>query len=463
MKINYFNFKQLNNHVLITNDFGQHVFLEEDDFRKLVARNIEQGSDLWNILISKRMIYEETDLEYSSIHKYDLREIKNHMVDSTALHIFVVNTACNMNCIYCQANNGKEKPHLFMNKNTAEKSVDIALQSPTRYLNFEFQGGEPLLNFEMIKYIVEYAEQRKGNHEIAYNVVSNLTLLTDDMIKFFVEHNFGVSTSIDGSERVHNNNRKFLDGTGTYNKVFESVKKLRDAGICVGAIETTTKRSLEFPEEIVRSYAEMGFDSIFIRPLTPLGKATVNWEEIGYSAEQFIEFYLKAVNEIIEVNKSGYFLKEAHASIFLKKINGESINYMELRSPCGAGVGQMAYYSDGNVFTCDEGRMLYEMGQDTFKLGNVFENTFSQLINNGTCRTVCASSILETIPTCCDCPYQPYCGVCPVVNYAKDNDVIEKNPHGYRCKVYSGILDWIFTMFLENDESTINVIKSWGN
>ena len=107
MKMNYFNFKQLNNYVLITNDFGQHVFLEKNDFRKLVANDIEQGSDLWNITINKRTIYEETDLEYSSIHKYDLREIKSHMGSSTSLHIFVVNTACNMNCVYCQANNGK--------------------------------------------------------------------------------------------------------------------------------------------------------------------------------------------------------------------------------------------------------------------------------------------------------------------------------------------------------------------
>lgn len=463
MKINYFNFKQLENRILITNDFGQHIFLENNDFKKLVSKDIKKDSALWNILMKNRIIYEETDLEYSSIHKYDLREIKNHMGSSTALHIFVVNTACNMNCIYCQANNGKEKPHLFMDKATAEKAVDIALQSPTKYLNFEFQGGEPLLNFEIIKHIVKYTEQRKGSHEITYNVVSNLTLLTDDIVQFFVNYNFGVSTSIDGSERVHNNNRRFLDGTGTFSKVLESVKKLRDSGIYVGAIETTTKSSLEFPEEIVQAYAEMGFDSIFIRPLTPLGKATVNWGEIGYSADQFIEFYLRALKKIIEINKSGQFLKEAHASIFLKRISGQSINYMELRSPCGAGIGQMAYYSDGNVFTCDEGRMLYEMGQDAFKLGNVFKNTFAELINNGTCRTVCSSSILETIPTCCDCTYQPYCGVCPVVNFAKDNDVIEKNPHGYRCKIYSGILDWIFTMFLENDESMVNVLKSWGN
>lgn len=154
-------------------------------------------------------------------------------------------------------------------------------------------------------------------------------------------------------------------------------------------------------------------------------------------------------------------MKENHAAILLKRIKGYFMNYMELRSPCGAGVGQLAYYADGNIFTCDEGRMLHEMGQSTFKLGNVYESSYKDLINNGTCKTVCASSILETIPTCCDCVYQPYCGTCPVVNYSLYGDVIEKQPRGYKCRVYQGILDYLFLKFYENDTETINILNSW--
>ena len=166
--------------------------------------------------------------------------------------------------------------------------------------------------------------------------------------------------------------------------------------------------------------------------------------------------------ELITINKRGTFIKEEHASIFLKRIDGQPMNYMELRSPCGAGIGQLAYYPDGNIFTCDEGRMLYEMGKDTFCLGNVYEHSYNEIVENGICRTVCAASILETIPGCCDCVYQPYCGTCPVVNFARDNDVIEKTPRGYRCKIYSGMLDSLFEYFLENDVETMNVLKSWS-
>jgi His-Xaa-Ser system radical SAM maturase HxsB len=463
MKLNYFNFKKLNDMVLMTNDFGRYVFVTEHELKKIVAKKVEKGSALWNRLSESLMIYDETDLEYSATNKYELREIKNHVNSATGLHIFVVNTACNMNCVYCQANNGKERPHLFMNLETAERAVDIALQSPSKHLNFEFQGGEPLLNFDIIRKIVEYAEDNKGNHIISYNVVTNLTLLTDEIISFLVEYNFGVSTSIDGSKFVHDANRPFLDGKGTYDNVMEAVKKLRNAGICVGAIETTTRLSLKYPREIVKAYSDMGFDGIFIRPLTPLGKATVNWNEIGYTPDEFNEFYYAAFEEVLNINKTGGFMREDHAAILLSRISGEFVNYMELRSPCGAGIGQMAYFADGNVFTCDEGRMLYEMGYDTFRLGSVYENKYNELIESGVCKTVCASSILETIPSCCDCVYQPYCGTCPVVSYAHDNDVIEKKPRGYRCRIYSGILDYLFSKFMENNPETIEILKSWSS
>ena len=94
-----------------------------------------------------------------------------------------------------------------MTKDIAKKSVDIAMQSPSKYLTFEFQGGEPLTNFETIKYIIEYAEEIKKDKIIEYAVVSNLTLMTDEMMNFFKEKGVNVSTSIDGNKELQNKNR----------------------------------------------------------------------------------------------------------------------------------------------------------------------------------------------------------------------------------------------------------------
>lgn len=463
MKLNYFNFKQFGEQMLLTNDFGKYAFVSEEDFRKIITRTVEPESELAEMLREQKIIYDESNLEYSSKNKYDLRESKGYVNAATSLHIFVVTTVCNMSCVYCQANDGRECSYLAMSKNMAEKAVDIALQSPEQLLSFEFQGGEPLVNFDVIRHIVEYTEEHKGLHSIAYTIVTNLTLLTDEILDFFEYHHFGISTSLDGNEAVHNHNRVFADGKGTFRHVLQSINAIRKAGLYVGAIETTTKFSLMYPKEIVRTYANLGFDSIFIRPLTPLGKAAKQWDKIGYTAEEFVDFYKMALEELLEINKQGKFIKEAHASIMLKKIRGDFMNYMELRSPCGAGMGQLAYYADGDIFTCDEGRMLHEMGQSTFKLGNVYKDQYKDLINNSVCKTVCASSVLESIPTCCDCVYQPYCGTCPVVNYALGGDLIEKQPRGYRCKVYSGILDCLFDKFYENNEETMKILALWRN
>lgn len=462
MKLNYFNYKKFHGKNLLTNDLGKHVFLSDQDFKKLLTKKIDLPSNIGIELLDKGFIYDESDLSFSENSKYCIRQSKSHLLSATSLHIFVVTTACNMNCIYCQANSGTKIPNCYMDTITAEKAVDIALQSPDENLNFEFQGGETLLNFPVIKHIVEYTEEHNTKHIIEYNIVTNLTLLDEEMIDFFLKYHFSISTSLDGNQLVHNANRPFKNGDGTFDKVKEGVRKLREKGLSVGAIETTTRYSLDKADELVDAYLELGFDNIFIRHLTRLGKAGMNWAEIGYDSREFLDFYRSALSKIIELNKKGVFIREQHATILLKRIFGMPMNYMELRSPCGGGVGQLAYFVDGRVFSCDEGRMMAEMGYEDFMLGNVNESSYQDLIKSASCHAVCASSILESIPSCCDCVYQPYCGTCPVVNFALNNDIIEKNPRSFRCLVYSGILDYLFELLLENDEDTLKVLNSWS-
>ena len=163
----------------------------------------------------------------------------------------------------------------------------------------------------------------------------------------------------------------------------------------------------------------------------------------------------------LEINRQGYFLSEGHAATFLSKILlGQGKNYMELRSPCGAAVGQMAYYYDGNVYTCDEGRMLAEMGDRAFQLGTV-EDTYDSLMNSNVCKACCVASTLEAAPTCSDCVYQPYCGTCPVLNYALDGDVFSKIPNHYKCQTYKGMLDAVFGLLNQKNPEIDNILDRW--
>lgn len=459
--INFFNFKKFGDEYLLTNDTGRHVFVSEDILRSLIQRN-DLPEEIYNRLKDNFFIYDEHDSVFTERVKGYIRDNKNYLFSSTALHIFVLTNICNMSCVYCQAKDDAHIVHHKMSKEVAEKSVDLALCSPSRFLTFEFQGGEPLANFEVLRHIVEYTEEHKKGKNVSYSIVTNLTLMTDEILDFLMEHKINISTSLDGDEELHNHNRTFQNGTATYKIVTNQIRHIHERGYDVGAIQTTTMQSLNKAEEIIDTYVSLKQTSIFIRPLTRLGTAERVWNEVGYTADEFLRFYEKCLRYIIKLNQEGVIICERHAVIFMKKIlSGFSENYMELRSPCGASVGQMAYFYDGNVFTCDEGRMLYEMGNDAFKLGNVFKDSYDDLIQSPACKTVCISSLLEGQLNCCDCVYQPYCGTCPVINLAQEKDLFFKNAKSYRCSVYGGMLDIIFKILKDNKPDEINVFNEW--
>lgn len=458
-KLNYFNFKENKNNYLITNDIGKYNFLSKQDFKNLIQRK-ELTPELKHELIENGFIYEGNEEIFASNQAMKLRRAKEYLLVPTTLHIFVVSKNCNFNCIYCQAGNLNQKENYNMSKETAKKAVEIAMESPSKYLTFEFQGGEPLMNFETIKYIIEYSKIISNGKYIEYNLVSNLTLLTDEMIEFFIDNEVTICTSIDGNRELQNKNRPYKNAD-SYQETINKIKKLKERQIIVNAIETTTKHSLSKYKEIVDEYIELGLESIFIRPLTKLGKADNNWKNVGYKAEEFLEFYKKALDYIIEKNKQGIFLSEGHSNIFLRKILlNQPVNYMELRSPCGGAIGQLAYYYDGNIYTCDEGRMLSEMGDDSFKLGNVYENTYKELMQCDCTKAMCVSSCIECLPYCSTCAYMPYCGTCPVINLAQDDNIFPQNPQEYRCKIYGGILDILFN-YIEKEPDVVEIFKRW--
>ncbi len=139
--INYFNFKQFGNEFLVTNDLNQKDFID------LVKDRVDSDSETGQILTERGFIHNGSQQGFIDDAIHLMRDSKNYVFLPTSLHIFVVTNACNMNCIYCQANNGTVKPRDMMSAETAEKAVEIALSAPSNSLTFEFQGGEPLLNF----------------------------------------------------------------------------------------------------------------------------------------------------------------------------------------------------------------------------------------------------------------------------------------------------------------------------
>ena len=456
----FFRFGRFNNDILITNDLGKYYVLTEEDFYRFTSDTIPVDSELYRDLLERHFIINSSVEKYVQDTKTSAMNAHAYLFSPTSLFIIVVTNDCNNHCVYCQAN-GCVPEKKKMNLRTVDQIIERIQECPAESITLEFQGGEPLLNFPAIREAVQKAKEVLTDKKVNLCLVSNLSVINDEMIAFFKENDVSISTSIDGPAIIHNANRPGKNSAETYKTVIDGICRLRDSGIIVGGIQTTTKQSLPYAEEIVREYAACGFDSIFIRPLTELGEAKRNWSKIGYSAEEFISFYNRCLNETIRLNQNGIRMIESHAEIFLKKILGfPASNYMELRSPCGAGVGQMAFTPDGNVYTCDEGRMAAEMGVNAFCIGNVFKDGYNEWIESRTCKAVCAASLLESLPGCCECVYQPYCGTCPVVNYMQEGNMVARRPNSLRCKIYRGMIEIILNKLIMNSEQA-EVLKSW--
>jgi len=347
-----------------------------------------------------------------------------------------------------------------MNEEIAKKTVDIIFQSPSKQITIEFQGGEPILNFEIITYITKYAQEKnkEAKKDLKFSVVSNLIPMTQEKLDFLIKNKINICTSLDGPKELHNKNRQgYNETTKEIQKIREEYEKRKINQKEFSALVTITKESLNYPEEIIDEYIKQGFNNVHLRALNDLGDARKNKENIYYSAEEFIDFFKKSINYIIELNKKGEKITERTIIIMLKKIfNNVDPGFLDLRSPCGAVIGQLLYNYDGNIYTCDEGRMT---GEDLFKVGNV-NNTYKELT---TCNKACAMIAASTndVQYCDKCAYKPYCGICPVLNYATSGSIITNIPASDWCKIKKAQFDYIFEK-LKNKEIK-KIFLNWIN
>ena len=164
-----------------------------------------------------------------------LDNILNRQISTLVLQ---VTQRCNFRCRYCTFANDDESTRAHndatMSFEIAKKSIDfIASHScDTPEITIAFYGGEPLLNFDLIKNCVEYAENVIYNKPISFSMTTNLFSATDEIIDFLFDHQFRLLISLDGPELIHNNHRRLsYNGGGTYNTVFHNVKKIKEKNI----------------------------------------------------------------------------------------------------------------------------------------------------------------------------------------------------------------------------------------
>lgn len=448
-----------------TNDVGEYVLLSRDDLDAFVGRKLPTTSELYRTLKSRHFLFDETSDCALDLLALKYRSRASRISSFTGLHIFVVSLRCDHSCHYCQVSRQTEDKSAFdMSREHAARALDFTFRSPASHIKIEFQGGEPLLNFDLVRFIVVRAEEMNKEHQkdLAFVVATNVARLTDEILDFCRAHRVSISTSLDGPADLHDAHRP-LRGGSSFEATVAGIKRARIAlgAENVSALMTTTPRSLERVEEIVDEYVRQGFHGIFLRSLSPYGFAVRTSLVRKYGVDDWLGFYKRGLEYILDLNRRGLPFREDYTSIVLQKMfSPRGTGYVDLQSPSGIGIGAVVFNYDGAVYASDEGRMLAEMNDESFRLGHLDDDTYESMMTSEALLGPLEDSLLESSPMCTDCPYLPYCGADPVFHKATSGDVVGHKAFSGFCTKQTGVVGHILSL-LEDRPEARKVMMGW--
>lgn len=452
------------NHELLVNELGDYLFVEQGTAHRIANKEIQPSEELYKDLLANFFISTTPFPALIDNMATRLRTKKAFLDDFTTLHIFVLTLRCNQNCVYCQASSKESCSSIYdMKEADLDHAVDLMFKSPAPSVTMEFQGGEPSLTFPLIKRAVDKAEALKEVHgkEVTYVLCTNSVSHSDELLDYCKIHDILISTSLDGPEHVHNQNRGKSD---SYARVITGINKAREllGHDRVSALMTTSELSLDYPKEIVDNYIENGFNSLFVRPLNPYGMALEKTDWDNYES-RFIDFYKTTLDYIIDLNHQGTFFVEELSAIILRKIlTPFSTGFVDLQSPAGIINGVIVYNYDGYVYCSDESRMLSEHQDNTFRLGHVSDQ-YESLFYGQQAQQLALIWNNETLAGCADCAFRTYCGADPVRNHSMQQDQYGYRPNASICTQHKAIIAHLFDLLLNDKERVLPIFKQWIN
>jgi len=341
----------------------------------------------------------------------------NGVIKSMCLNI---THRCNLACSYCFADGGdygaSDKGDMTLE--TAKAAIDFLIEkSSTNYnLEVDFFGGEPLLNFEVVKGAVEYArslEQAKGK-KFRFTLTTNALHLPDTAIDFINSQMHNVVISIDGRKEVHNYNRSTKNKSPSFDIVLENAKRLtknRKADYFVRG--TFTSDNLDFTNDVLAMY-DYGFKGISLEPVVL--KENHPQAITQKHVPQIVAEYEKLAGKYLEYRQSGKWFTFFHFNLNLYDGPCEK----KLLSSCGAGCGYIAVTPSGKIYPCHQFISL-----PAYEIGDVIKKQYDKTIplKFGSKNTVTAK------PKCSDCWAQYYCsGGCAAANVKYSGTISEPCP-----------------------------------
>ena len=315
-----------------------------------------------------------------------------------ALCLHVAHT-CNLNCAYCFASQGKYSgERALMSFEVGKQALDFLIaHSGTRTnLEVDFFGGEPLMNWQVVKELVAYARTQEGPHgkRFRFTLTTNGVLIDDEVIDFANREMSNVVLSLDGRKEIHDRLRVDYAGRGSYDRIVPLFQKLVEArgGKDYYMRGTFTHANPDFTRDLFHM-ADLGFDQLSMEPVVcaPDDPAALTAEDLPIVLEQ----YELLAKEMLRREREGrgftfyhYMLDLAHGPCIYKRISG-----------CGSGTEYMAVTPWGDLYPCHQ-----FVGEDAYKLGDIWQG-----VTNTAVRDEFKSCNAYARPECADCWARLYC------------------------------------------------------
>ena len=397
-------------HVVDDVTYDVIALFEDTETSKIVEQLSDKydKADIEEAISEVNQLKEDGQLFTQDIYQPFIEEFKDKrqtVVKALCLHIA---HDCNLACKYCFAEEGEyHGRRAMMSFEVGKKALDFLVANSGSRVNLEvdFFGGEPLMNWDVVKQLVEYGRSlEESNHKkFRFTLTTNGVLLNDEIMEYLNKEMSNVVLSLDGRKEVNDRMRPFRTGKGSYDLIVPKFQKLAESRNQSNYYVrgTFTRDNLDFSED-VKHFADLGFKQMSIEPV-------VGPEEDPYSIREedlpkIMEEYDKLALEYIKREKEGRGFNFFH---FMIDLTGGPCVAKRL-SGCGSGTEYLAVTPWGDLYPCHQ-----FVGEEKFLLGNVFD---------GIKRTdICdefRSCNVYTKKKCKDCFARFYCsGGCPANSY----------------------------------------------
>ncbi|MBM7856092.1 uncharacterized protein JOC37_002517 [Desulfohalotomaculum tongense] len=331
---------------------------------------------------------------------------------------------CNLRCRYCFAGQGPfGGDRSLMSFEIGRAAIDFLLKQSAgrKHVEVDFFGGEPLLNFSVVKQLVEYGREKAAaaGKVIKFTLTTNAVLLDEKVEQYLLDNNISVVLSLDGRQKVHDKMRPTPRGSGSYQRVLKNIKRIVSKNPPGGYYVrgTYTRHNMDFSQDVLHM-VDQGFVEVSVEPViaAPEDDFALRMEDVARLKEE----YRKLTREILRLKRQGREINFFHFNIDLQ--GGPCL--AKRLSGCGAGHEYMAVTPDGYLYPCHQ-----FVGRPEFQIGHVSEENLNRNIMQKF-----KSAHIYNKEGCAQCWAKYHCsGGCHANAHLFNNDILV--PHQLGCEL----------------------------